>query len=241
MITISIPAGPRRRPDGGGYARGEETRARIIAAALEVFGQDGYARASTRQIADAAGVNPPALQYYFDSKDGLHRACAEFIVEQVRTMLAPSLAASEAALASGDRARMMDALCEMIVVLADFALSSEDKARWSRFMGRGEVDDAGPAFDRLRDGMVRPVHEAFAALVGPLTGQPADSVETHLRTIAVLSPLMSFHAKRASTLDLLGWSDFAGDRIAQVKAALLAHTRAALSETTERTAAPSRA
>ena len=229
MTTTAIPVGPRRRPGGGGYARGEETRARIIAAALQVFGEEGYARASTRQIADAAGVNPPALQYYFDSKEGLHRACAEFIVGQVRELLAETMAAADEARATGDRERMIGAVCDMIAVLADFALSSEDKARWSRFMGRGEVDDAGPAFGLLRDGMVRPIHEAFAALVGPLIGQPPDSVETHLRAIALLSPLMAFHAKRASTLEILGWTDFTGDHIGEIKAALLAHTRAALS------------
>jgi len=63
-------ASPRRRPAEGGYARGEEVRMKIIEAALRVFGENGYERASTRQIAAEAGVNPPALQYYFDGKGG---------------------------------------------------------------------------------------------------------------------------------------------------------------------------
>ena len=54
----------------GGYARGEETRARIISAALKLFGQRGFDGSSTRDIATAAGVNAPALQYYFDNKEG---------------------------------------------------------------------------------------------------------------------------------------------------------------------------
>ncbi len=58
----------RRRPTNGGYARGEETRARIIAVALRLFGDRGFDGVSTREIAEEAGVNPPALQYYFDSK-----------------------------------------------------------------------------------------------------------------------------------------------------------------------------
>jgi AcrR family transcriptional regulator len=55
----------------GGYTRGEETRARIIAAAMRLFGEKGYEAASTRDIAAAAGVNAPALQYYFDKKEGV--------------------------------------------------------------------------------------------------------------------------------------------------------------------------
>ena len=94
---MSETSSVRRRPDRGGYARGEETRARIIEAAVRVFGNEGYERASTRQIAAEAGVNPPALQYYFDSKEGLHRACAEFIVARMREALGPVFGAGAAA------------------------------------------------------------------------------------------------------------------------------------------------
>ena len=81
----------RRHPEAGGYARGEETRARIIATALRVFGEQGFNKASTRQIAADAGVNPPALQYYFGGKEGLHRACAQFIIDRVLAIVAPAL------------------------------------------------------------------------------------------------------------------------------------------------------
>ena len=67
-----------RRPAGGGYARGDETRRRIIDAAVEVFGERGFEAASTREIAARAGVNAPALQYYFENKEGVYRACVEF-------------------------------------------------------------------------------------------------------------------------------------------------------------------
>ena len=80
-------ASPRRRPAAGGYARGDEVRSKIIQAALRVFGENGYERASTRQIATEAGVNPPALQYYFDGKDGLHRACGQYIAGHISQRL----------------------------------------------------------------------------------------------------------------------------------------------------------
>ena len=70
-----------RHSASGGYPRGEETRARIITAAMKMFGEKGYEAASTRDIAAAAGVNAPALQYYFDNKEGVFRACVEFIAE----------------------------------------------------------------------------------------------------------------------------------------------------------------
>ncbi len=211
---------PRRRPDGGGYARGEETRGRIITAAMRVFGEEGYARASTRQIADAAGVNPPALQYYFDGKEGLHRACACFIIERISQALVPALDAVDGAVASGDPERMLEGACAILEALIDFSLTSEDV---------GQADNGGPAFSLIREQVTRPLHAAISRLIGPLIGAEPDAAETRLRTIAVLSPVTAFHINRTNTLALLGWDDFGEGRQAAVKAALRAHTRAALS------------
>jgi AcrR family transcriptional regulator len=65
-----------RKCADAGYAKGQETRLRIILSAIDLFGEEGYERASTRRIAVAAGVNLPALQYYFSGKMGLYLACA---------------------------------------------------------------------------------------------------------------------------------------------------------------------
>src|ERR1700679_1946496 len=68
----------------GGYRKGEETRQRILDVALKAFGEDFFLAVTTRQISKAAGVSLPTLQYYFGSKEGLYRACAEAIVERYR-------------------------------------------------------------------------------------------------------------------------------------------------------------
>jgi AcrR family transcriptional regulator len=228
MLQPSPNSAPRRRPDGGGYPRGEETRGRIIAAAMRVFGEEGYARASTRQISDAAGVTPPALQYYFDGKEGLHRACAGFIIERINQALFPAVTAADAARESGDPARLLEAACGILDALADFTLGNEDMAGWSRFMGKGQADDAGPAFPLIRDQVTRPLHEALRQLIGPLIGQAPDETETRLRTIIVLSAVTAFHVNRANTLAMLDWPDYGAGRREAVKAALRAHTLAAL-------------
>jgi AcrR family transcriptional regulator len=53
---------------------GEASRERLLLAALALFSQHGYARASTRDIAVAAGANVAAIAYYFGDKAGLYRA-----------------------------------------------------------------------------------------------------------------------------------------------------------------------
>src|SRR5271167_3377139 len=85
---------PKRKPSGG-YARGDETRLRIITAALEVFGALGFEEASTRLIADRAGVNLAALHYYFAGKDGVYRACADHIASYGEQVIGPFVARIE--------------------------------------------------------------------------------------------------------------------------------------------------
>ena len=49
----------------------EQTRARLLRAAVSVFDRKGYAAASVREIVELAGVTKPALYYHFGSKDRL--------------------------------------------------------------------------------------------------------------------------------------------------------------------------
>lgn len=54
---------------------GEARRAEILAAALRVFSEVGYTKATTKRIADAAGLRSPGLIYwYFPNKQELLRA-----------------------------------------------------------------------------------------------------------------------------------------------------------------------
>lgn len=52
----------------------EPTRARLLRTALGLFAQQGFARTSTREIAEAAQVNIAAISYHFGDKAGLYKA-----------------------------------------------------------------------------------------------------------------------------------------------------------------------
>jgi AcrR family transcriptional regulator len=67
--------------------KSEETRGRILAAALEVFRGRGFNEATMREIAAAAGVAVGAAYYYFDSKDALVMA----FYQQAQDEMAPEL------------------------------------------------------------------------------------------------------------------------------------------------------
>jgi len=58
-------------PQKAGPKKSEETRTRILDAALAVFRERGFERATIREMAKAAGVAVGAAYYYFDSKDAI--------------------------------------------------------------------------------------------------------------------------------------------------------------------------
>jgi AcrR family transcriptional regulator len=66
-----MPAPPITR---AARSDGAEARNRILLAALALFAAKGYAKTSTRQIAQAAGANIAAISYYFGDKAGLYAA-----------------------------------------------------------------------------------------------------------------------------------------------------------------------
>jgi AcrR family transcriptional regulator len=58
-------------------AAGDERRARIVAAALDVFAERGYKGASLAQIGERVGITQQAVLYHFRSKDQLLVAALE--------------------------------------------------------------------------------------------------------------------------------------------------------------------
>ncbi len=70
--------------------------ARIRDAAIEQFGQHGF-DVGLRAIAKGAGVSAALVIHHFGSKEGLRRACDEFIAESVRASKTESLQNSDPA------------------------------------------------------------------------------------------------------------------------------------------------
>ena len=55
----------------------ESTRERILAAALEIFSEQGFEGARTRDIAERADANLGLIKYYFDTKESLWKAAVD--------------------------------------------------------------------------------------------------------------------------------------------------------------------
>src|ERR1700712_2346454 len=72
---------PKRRPDDG-------RRAQLIAAATAVVAREGVAAATTRRIAQEAGVPHGLVHYWFSGKDELLQEVVQGMLRQLEAVTA---------------------------------------------------------------------------------------------------------------------------------------------------------
>jgi AcrR family transcriptional regulator len=93
-----------RRPGRSG------TREAILEAARGAFAQVGYDRATIRDIAGAAGVDPALVHHYFSDKQGLFIAAMELPLDPERIV---------AAVTGGDPERSGERVASLLLLLWD--------------------------------------------------------------------------------------------------------------------------
>ena len=220
----------RRRPTKGGYARGEETRARIIAVALRLFGDRGFDGVSTREIAEEAGVNPPALQYYFDSKEGLYCACAEHVAGRLLEATEPMIARAERLLADDAPATaLVEAYCAVSESIVELMFGPEGPV-WSAFLGAEQAGfGPGTAYPIFRDRFAARLDQALSGIVSRLSGSDTASMEARLRVAAINGQYMVFLNKRPWALAVMEADTVTPEYARLIRTIVIDHTRTLLS------------
>ena len=69
----------------------QQTKMKVMKAAIGLFAEKGYASASVREIVEIAGVTKPALYYYFNNKEGLFFAILNWAEEWLEIVLSDVL------------------------------------------------------------------------------------------------------------------------------------------------------
>ncbi|SEL43308.1 transcriptional regulator, TetR family [Roseateles sp. YR242] len=218
---------PRHRPDGG-YARGEETRRRIIDVALRLFAERGYEAASTREIAKAAGVNAPALQYYFDNKEGVYQACAQHIVDSAVEHFTPAVRQAEAVLGQpgASREQLFEAFGGLLDAIAEHQLLPDDAEHRRLFLAHEHVGKGPNLIFEMLDKDLRPrMGLVSTELVARYSGlDPADPL-LKMRVMMLYGQLTVFALGRRMQLAKLGWERFGPPEVATIKQAAREHCR----------------
>jgi AcrR family transcriptional regulator len=174
---------------------------------------------TTRQIAQAAKVSLPTLQYYFGDKDGLYRACAREIVERYRRHT--SSAAAEAAQAlradcPAETARLH--LKAVIAALAQLLVGSSETVSWLQFVTR-ELREPGPAFEILYETLWRPGVELTTRLITRIVGSTQED-SARIQALLLISSVLSFQSGRNISLRAMQWTAIGRREVALVLAVL---------------------
>lgn len=226
---MSQPKRPRRSA-AGGYARGDETRQRIIDAAVNLFGEHGFAGASTRDIAAAAGVNAPALQYYFENKEGVYHACAEFIADDMRARFEPSMRHAAGVLKDqGDTRALIDAFLGIHEVTLDLVLTDSQASKRRLFVMRDVVgEEPRVASKLLEQRLKQPLNKLRLTLLSRISGTTTRDPVARIRLLTLKGQMLPFFYPPGACLDELGWKEIDAAKGALLKATVIEQTRTLL-------------
>ncbi len=143
----------------------EQTRARVIDAALTLFAKQGFARTSTQDIARAIGMTPGALYWHFDDKEAVLIA----VLGELERRLGAALAREE------ERVVERSAVATVRALLARVARLVRESQETLLLVGviGAEATDMNPRVEQaLRDSYAR-----IAGVVQSLLQQAQDEGE----------------------------------------------------------------
>ena len=148
---------------------GEQSRERLLRAGLALFAQHGFAKTSTREIAESAQTNVAAISYYFGDKAGLYRAV--FFESQ-------GSPADEIARYAGIELSLAQALRGLYASFLE-PLKQGDMARQCmKLHAREMIEPTGLWEEEIKTG-IRPMHDALVAVLCRHFGvtQPDDDMQ----------------------------------------------------------------
>ena len=224
--ALQFPAGARmRRSDGEANGPNEteivrirrrqnralDTRQKIITAALAEFADRGFAGASTRAVAAAAGVQHPLVNYHFQSKEGLWRAVlAETVghfMQQFRARLAGL--------------RGVDDVTKLRLVQEDFVRFAAQNPHFHLLMSQ-EARRSSKRLNWLVKEFVRPYFTEVTALIRSAqhAGRYAEGDPVHLQYLFIGATTRIF-SLAAEVKQIAGASPFTPAMLEQHVAACL--------------------
>lgn len=203
-------------------SRGDQTRDALIGSALPIFARDGFHAVSTRDIAEAAGINQALIGYHFRNKEGLYLAVFEHITAQIRSRIGPLADAIEAVLDAGptpaQASRRVTLYLPQLLRLTDGMadlISQEKSTHWAQLILR-EQQSPTAAFSLLYDGFMGRVLNLLTRLVMRIRGTD-DEPDARLTVVTIFGQIMVFRAARAGVLRQMGWGQIATPELAAIQ------------------------
>ena len=194
------------------------TRTALIRAAINIFGRDGFAAASTRSIAEEAEVNQALINYHFKTKQGLYLAVFEYINAYVEDGIGDALTEIETTLAENpniEKVFYWQSIKKLLGGMLHMINSFETKD-WSTLIIR-EQQYPTEAFAIMENGVHGRLRKVIDVLVARQLGLNDESEEAKLMTITLLGQIFMFKVGRATVLASMGWEKISAEKLKHIE------------------------
>ncbi|OCO98444.1 MULTISPECIES: CerR family C-terminal domain-containing protein [unclassified Ensifer] len=198
--------------------RGDATREKLLTSSIDVFGRYGFDGATTRVLAETAGVNLQAIPYYFGGKEGLYIAAAEHLasiiighVAELRNTILARLAHLDGegrAMGSQEARDLLTQMAQRMIAL----FVSRQSESWARFIIREQMEPT-EAFERVYSNVMGPMIGMAGRLVATILGEPVQSEHVRLKTLSFVGSILVFRMAHAAVLRQMNWQAVGPDEL----------------------------
>ncbi|HMF68380.1 MAG TPA: CerR family C-terminal domain-containing protein [Phyllobacterium sp.] len=165
---------PGRREDGA------TTKAQILEAAGEVFAEKGFDRATGKEIAERAGSNSAAVNYYYGGIEGLY---AQVLIEAHRRLLTYD---KLVALAEGP-GEPIEKLKILIGLIAR-TITGQESSSWALRVLSREILSPSSVFPVLVKQEILPKKLVVTGIIGEILGLPHDHPAVTRCALNIIAP-----------------------------------------------------
>lgn len=142
------------------------TKEKILEAAGDIFGREGFKATTIRRIAEAARVNVAAINYHFRDKQGLYAAVLEHVFDTGFTRFP-----SHGGIESG-----MPPERQLFIFIRSMFYRLLSREGWGGRDGKGrliarELLDPSPAFEAMLDQYIKPHKELLLTILVGIIGR----------------------------------------------------------------------
>jgi TetR/AcrR family transcriptional regulator, regulator of cefoperazone and chloramphenicol sensitivity len=161
----------------------EQTRARLVDAAGEMFAELGFHHTTVRQICQRAGANIAAVNYHFRDKTGLY---TEVVRQSMRA------ARLDAVRAAFDQNAPPEQILRAVIKTRLESLRSLDLGDWHFRIFAHELAKPTPAINIVVNEAIRPLYSRMCMLLGNILGLPPDHEKTRLCAHSIIGQILFY-------------------------------------------------
>lgn len=172
-LARGVPPAPSRED-------GAQTRRQLLETAGQVFAEQGYARATSKEICERANANIAAVNYHFGGKDGLYSA----VLEEAHARLISIDMVAATTGSRGDAGTKLHALLSRIVG----EISNGDGPAWELRVLSREILSPTPLMQPMLSNQVAPKAKLVRGMIAEMLGLPPTHPAVSRTVISLMGP-----------------------------------------------------